>query len=244
MRCSWRRRLTIARSNRNENTADFAVLLSRLLICALLPFALALGIDLAIVGHKLFGLAAGFISGMVGGGLALLFWYGIELWQRGRKGGNKKMTFEDEGKPTPVKEKIDHVLTEARIVLPGAQALLGFQFVTFLMEGFEKLPRQLQLLHYVALGLVALCAILLMTPPAYHRLVERGEDTEGFQQLASRFVCWAMIPLALGITTDFYVVTSKVAQSSRVALALSAVVLALFIGLWFLFPMIRARAKG
>jgi len=32
---------------------------------------------------------------------------------------------------TKLKDKIKLVLTEARVVLPGAQALLGFQLITF-----------------------------------------------------------------------------------------------------------------
>lgn len=229
--------------DRNENTSDFALLLGRLLACALLPFALALGVDLSVVGQKLFGSAAGVVCGAVGASVAVLFWYGIELWQRGKQEGKHEMKFDDEGKPTPIKEKVDHVLTEARIVLPGAQALLGFQFVTFLMEGFEKLPRELQLLHFGALALVALCAILLMTPPAYHRLVEKGEDSEEFQNLASRFVCAAMIPLALGITGDLYVVARKVTESAAVSATFAAAALMMFVGLWFIFPMWRARTN-
>ncbi len=135
-------------------------------------------------------------------------------------------------------------MTEAHIVLPGAQALLGFQFISFLTDGFDKLSRTSQILHFVALALVALCAILLMAVPAYHRIVEKGEDTEHFQKLASRFVCSAMIPLALGITIDFYVVLEKVTKSQPLALLLASVALAMFLGLWFVFPMVRARRNS
>ena len=37
--------------------------------------------------------------------------------------------------------KIKHVLTECRVVLPGAQALLGFQFICVLTESFDRLRR-------------------------------------------------------------------------------------------------------
>jgi hypothetical protein len=39
------------------------------------------------------------------------------------------MAAENSGK-TDVHDKIRHALTEARVVLPGAQALLGFQLAT------------------------------------------------------------------------------------------------------------------
>ena len=34
-------------------------------------------------------------------------------------------------------ERVDEILTEARIILPGAQALLGFQLSIVVTEGFE-----------------------------------------------------------------------------------------------------------
>ena len=35
---------------------------------------------------------------------------------------------------TPLQEKIDHMLTESRVVLPGVQALLGFQLIVLLSK--------------------------------------------------------------------------------------------------------------
>jgi hypothetical protein len=40
---------------------------------------------------------------------------------------------------TDLPTRIRHVLTEARVVLPGTQALLGFQLTVILTESFEKL---------------------------------------------------------------------------------------------------------
>ena len=74
-----------------------------------------------------------------------------------------------------LEEKIDQMLTEARVVLPGAQALLGFQLAIVLTDGFEKLPAGLKLIHGAALIFVALAIILLMTPAPYHRIVYAGQ---------------------------------------------------------------------
>ncbi|XIA63269.1 hypothetical protein ACFIOY_29350 [Bradyrhizobium sp. TZ2] len=37
--------------------------------------------------------------------------------------------------------KIEQLLTEARGIMPGGQALLGFQFVATLTKAFETLPQ-------------------------------------------------------------------------------------------------------
>jgi hypothetical protein len=50
-----------------------------------------------------------------------------------------------ENQETPLSIKIDHMLTEARVVLPGAQALLGFQLIAVLTKPFEQLPPALKL---------------------------------------------------------------------------------------------------
>jgi hypothetical protein len=65
------------------------------------------------------------------------------------------------------------------MILPGAQALLGFQLLVVLTQAFEKLPTHSKVMHAVALGLVALCTVLLMgqrpitgsSTPAKHRSV-------------------------------------------------------------------------
>lgn len=84
--------------------------------------------------------------------------------------------------------------------------LLGFQFAALLIEGFEKLPQASKYVHFASLSFIALAIILMMTPAAFHRLVEQGENTEHFHRFASRTLLASMVPLALGITGDYYVV--------------------------------------
>jgi len=92
--------------------------------------------------------------------------------------------------------------------------------------------------------LVALSIILMMTPAAYHRLVEEGEDTEHFHRFASRTLLASMLPLALGITGDFYLVAQKITDSGGLSIGLSALALLIFYGLWFGFTLYRKQARG
>src|SRR6185312_6704027 len=63
-----------------------------------------------------------------------------------------------------------HVLEECRMVLPGIQALFGFQLIAVFNQGFgEKLSQAQQVLHLVALVLTTLSMALVMTPAALHR---------------------------------------------------------------------------
>lgn len=140
-----------------------------------------------------------------------------------------------------LEDQIDQVLEEARMVLPGAQALMGFQFAIMLVDGFAKLPQRAQYLHLGSFGLIIVTTILLMTPAAYHRLVDQGEDTPDFPRFASRMVLAAMIGLALGIATDFAVIAEKVTGSVLFAWGASLVLLVSFYGLWFGYTGYRRR---
>jgi hypothetical protein len=133
------------------------------------------------------------------------------------------------------------VLTESRVVLPGVQALLGFQFITVLTEAFDKLPDSSKYLHLLSLLLLALTTVLLIAPAAYHRIVEDGEDTEGFQRLAGRFVLAALVPLALAVSIDLFILTDKVTHSTPLAMALGGLMLLIFYGFWFGYTLYRRR---
>jgi cytochrome bd-type quinol oxidase subunit 2 len=224
---------------------------TRIAEVALLPFALGFGMDIFVAAEKLMRPALAVAAGLLMTLAALFFWYGIEALRRATHTPEAREKPEMKERPpqapnggTKLKDKIKHVLTEARVVLPGAQTLLGFQFIVFLMESFDKLPDSSKYLHFAALCLVALSIVLLMTPAAYHRLVERGEETEHFHRFASRTVLSAMAPLALGLCIDFFIVARKVIESRALAVFLALAMLALFYGLWFGFTAYRRSQRS
>lgn len=85
--------------------------------------------------------------------------------------------------------------------------------------------------------MIAVTIVLLMTPAAYHRIGERGEETEHFHRFASTVLLAAMFTLAPGICGDLFVVARIVTQSTSLALAVSLAVLVVFYGLWFVLPI-------
>src|SRR5262245_35198719 len=89
----------------------------------------------------------------------------------------------------PLPEAVTHLLEECRMVLPGLQALLSFQFIAVFNAGFaEKLTPTEQRLHLLALGLVALAGALVMAPASYHRQTGPQEVSAYFLTLASRLL--------------------------------------------------------
>ncbi|BDG10857.1 DUF6328 family protein [Anaeromyxobacter paludicola] len=213
---------------------------TRVLDLALAPFALALGLEVAVALAPL-SRAARLPGGILAGATAAGFWYALTLGVRLRR---PHPVTEEPVKPTPLDEKIQHVLTEARMVLPGAQALLGFQFAVSLMDSFDELPPAVRWLHVGNLGCIALSVVLLMTPAAWHRIVERGEETEHFHRIASRLVLAAMVPLAFGISGDLFVVAWRASEALAPSLAAAGAALVTFLGAWFgLTLALRARQE-
>jgi uncharacterized protein involved in response to NO len=115
---------------------------------------------------------------------------------------------------TPLGTKIEQLLTEARVIIPGAQALFGFQFVAMLTAGFDRLPQASKVMHALALGLIAINIVLLMMPAALHRLSYGGDESGEFLRIGSALVIAAPIFLAGGIATEAYVVLQNVIEDA------------------------------
>jgi hypothetical protein len=145
--------------------------------------------------------------------------------------------------PTPLHEKIDYLLTEARVVLPGAQALLGFDLVVVLTSAFVSLPIEARIAHFVALGCVTLAVLLLISPAAIHRLAFAGDTDERFLRIGSRVVSIALIPLALGIAADIFVATVKLFERLSAGYAAAGGTLLVLLALWYVIPLSLRTAK-
>jgi hypothetical protein len=204
----------------------------------LAPLTASLGLSAFVVINLHFGMGAGVASGLLLACLAAFAWFGLELLV-GVSTGSKQM----EVSQTPLATKIDQLLTEARVIIPGAQALFGFQFIAMLTTGFERLPQHAKLAHAVALGLIALNVILLMTPAALHRLSFGGDDSGSFLRIGSGFLIAAPLFLAGGIALECYVVMQKVYEEEAWAVTASVASLLVLVGLWYAFPL-ALRYRG
>jgi hypothetical protein len=203
----------------------------------LAPLAPSLGLAAYIVIGRHFGVTIGVASAVILAGLAVFGWFGLELLI-GLETGGKRMAESE----TPLATKIEQLLTEARVIIPGAQALFGFQFIAMLTNGFDRVPQSAKIIHAVALCLIAANVVLLMTPAALHRLSFGGEDTQNFLKMGSALVIAAPIFLAGGIAAELYVVMQKVANEEWGVVAGIGSFLLLML-LWYGWPLaLRQRA--
>src|SRR5258708_21953369 len=75
---------------------------------------------------------------------------------------------------SPLDDRITQMLTAARVVLPGVQALLGFQLASVISQSFERLPASSKTVHAASLGCIAVAVVLLVSPAAFPPLVFSG----------------------------------------------------------------------
>ena len=128
------------------------------------------------------------------------------------------------------------------MVLPGIQALFGFQLVAVFNSAFrERLTAGEQRIHLLAILCVVTAVALVMAPAALHRQAEPDSISEAFLRLASRLMMWGMMPLALGTALDVYLVARVILDDRMTATVVAAASLLIFAALWVMLPMRFAR---
>jgi hypothetical protein len=142
-----------------------------------------------------------------------------------------------ETKKETLTESVQHTEQEARMVLPGIQALFGFQLIAVFNQGFKSLSGLEQALHLAALILITFAAACAMTQASFHRLVHPGIITEKLVNVGTRFLSRAMFFLMLGIVLDVYVVARVVTEEYIVSALCAAVVLSVFTYCWYIYPL-------
>ena len=142
----------------------------------------------------------------------------------------------------PLSKAALYLLEECRMVLPGMQALFGFQLISVFSDTFSKnLSEAEQTLHLIALGLVAIGIALVMTPAAIHRYTGARLVTDKFVDHSTRLLIFSMYPLLIGICIDFYLISRIITKTPKISLIITVVLFVIFFFLWAIFPRIGHR---
>jgi hypothetical protein len=134
-------------------------------------------------------------------------------------------------------DALTHLLEECRMVLPGVQALFGFQLIAAFNSAFDaKLSPFEQEIHLVALACVAVAGCLIMTPAALHRQAGPREASEWLLRVGGRLLLCSMLPLMAGIGLDFYLIANIILDDHRIAVWAATALVAFFATCWFVLP--------
>jgi hypothetical protein len=143
---------------------------------------------------------------------------------------------ENEREELPLEKAAQYLLDECRMVLPGIQALFGFQLIVVFSDGFARdLTERERWLHLAAITMTSISVALIMAPAAYHRFSGAREVSSEFIRISTRLLLASMAPLALSISADVYLIARLIAGAFA-ASAIAAASFALFVLMWFVVP--------
>jgi hypothetical protein len=236
-------------AERGKNTARLHRVTTEVLDWALLPFATAMGLNGFVIASFLRVRYAAYI-GLVVCLFALAWWYGFAFMNSDpRKGAHMASEMAQEERKqereqrSDIKDRVKKLLIECRMILPGVQALLGFQLTTFFMQGFEQLSESSKMIHAAGLIATGIATVLIITPAAYHRIAEAGEDTEHFYTVASRLMLGSMFFLGIGLYADFLIILHKMGLALHWASVVATSFLLCSFVLWFALPALSGPSQ-
>ena len=129
-------------------------------------------------------------------------------------------------------------LDEARMILPGVQALFGFQLIAVFNQRFDDvLGTPERAIFLVALVSITAACALVMAPAAYHRQVERGQVSEHLLVFTSHLLALALLSLMIAITCDVYLVAWVVTGDTAISIAIATLCLCGIALLWYAIPL-------
>ena len=150
----------------------------------------------------------------------------------------------DDSKKETLDDEVEHILEESRMVLPGIQALFGFQLIAVFNPRFDELLGQgAQNLHLCAVILTALAIALIMAPAAYHRQAERGSISRYLATYSSRLLAFAMAPLLIALSIEVSLIAYIVLRDRFWSVSIGVALFSAFAWLWYGFPALRRRKR-
>ena len=204
---------------------------------ALFPLGAVISCDIYTAARQSFGSAKSVALASITFLIALGAWYGAGMYFRRHDDQQRGDSPVQETK-TSLHAKIEQLLTEARVILPGAQALLGFQLVVMMTKAFRELPPGAQSIHLIALVSLMLAVVLLITPAAIHRLAFEGLDDPRLHAMGSRIIAFALLPMICAIACDVWVALFRLGGGSIVPGVGALMTACLLVGFWYVLPLV------
>lgn len=147
-----------------------------------------------------------------------------------------------EGMTESKESDLNDLLSETRILLPGAELLAAFLVTLPFTSRFENLTGGQRYVYLIAFFMTIVALACLLAPAAYHRVARPIHDKEAFKRFANGFVVVGLIPFTVSLTLVSYLVTSIVINDLY-ALVLSGFVAVLLTVLWWVVPYLRAHDR-
>ncbi|MRW94645.1 hypothetical protein GJ699_32225 [Duganella sp. FT80W] len=133
------------------------------------------------------------------------------------------------------------MLSEMRILLPGAQMLSAFLIILPFNSGFAQIVHMEKLLFLATFFLSLTSLVLLSAPAIQHRLLRPLKDRARFKRIATRQIVAGAFALAIALVLGTDLVISEV-FGATVGLIAAALMALLILCAWWLMPAYLRRS--
>jgi hypothetical protein len=133
---------------------------------------------------------------------------------------------------------LEQLMTELRVAMPGVQILFAFLLTVPFSQRFADVTSFQRDVYLVSLVAAGVATAFLIAPTAYHRITFRRGEKHHLVFTANRWTLVGLAALAVAMDAAVLLVADFLFEA-WVATVVTAVLGALYVGLWFIFPLFR-----
>jgi hypothetical protein len=135
------------------------------------------------------------------------------------------------------------MLSELRILLPGAQMLTAFLIILPFNGGFRHIVHSEKIV-FLATFIFSLASLVLLSAPAIqHRLMRPLADRARFKHMATQHIVVGALSLACSLILGTNLVITEV-FGMMIGLLISGAIATLVVCVWWLFPLYLKHRQG
>jgi hypothetical protein len=148
----------------------------------------------------------------------------------------------DETETERLDRRLDQLLQELRVAMPGVQVLFAFLLAVPFQQRFAEVTDLQRHVYFATLLAAAVASALFIAPTAYHRLMAGLHDKPRLVEISGRLALAGLVALAVAMNGAILLVTDVLFDGALVVVTVAATS-ALFIGLWFVLGLVRRSSE-
>jgi hypothetical protein len=130
------------------------------------------------------------------------------------------------------------------MIVPGVQALLGFQLISVFNTVFlNELGQADHIVHFGAICATATAMGLVIAPAAFDRQAERGMISTRLVRIGSRFLEGALFALSIGVGLDIHLIGVLIFGSELAGACAGSAIALFLVSVWFVYPRVMRRNR-
>ena len=148
---------------------------------------------------------------------------------------------EEDRRETEIRH-MNELLQELRVILPGVQVTFAFLLTVAFMEPFSEASWFQRSVYFTALVSTGVATAFFIAPTVQHRILWRQGERPLRLKIGNGLLIAGTIFLAVAMNCVIFLV-ADVVYGRVSAIIATAVMVAVFVGVWYLLPLYR-RVQG